>query len=451
MKKYSSIFDDKAQELREKILQMADTEPVTELIYYVSNKGSDNSDGLSPETAWATSQRTEQVKSGSTVLFERGGVFRGSFVLVSGVNYGAYGEGPKPCIYGSLQNYADESLWAKQTDNIWMIEMPDELDVGNIIFDHGKASAMRVFEYAHLVKDYMFLYEKGKVYLYLSTGNPGAIHNDIELSGTKHVIIGAYETTDVTIENLCIKYGAAHGIGFERCSKNITVRGCEIGYIGGGCPFGQTTARYGNGIEFWMECENLVVDHCWVYQCYDAGITHQCASTKELGISVEQKNITFAHNLIEFCEYNIEFFNEDGMTKDVLYTDNILRFAGYGVFDPKDRRGSNSSGDSAICLWWRENPCENFVIKDNILDTAYGYMITGWYLNEEGRGPTVMGNTYLQQPQMPTYFYEMDGYKIVPSITRPVDNTVYPALSQEEMEVGVAIVDKEPKAVIFQK
>ena len=66
-------------------------------IFYVSEKGNDEKDGLTPENAWRTIKRVSadagEVAYGDTVLFERGGIFRGSIKLTSGVTYGAYGWG----------------------------------------------------------------------------------------------------------------------------------------------------------------------------------------------------------------------------------------------------------------------------------------------------------------------------------------------------------------------
>lgn len=444
-KPYTSSYDDEAEALRQKILNLEDTKFETENVFYISYKGNDFNDGLTPETAWKTITMLNVTPPNSTVLFERGGVYRGTIKLASNVNYGAYGEGPKPCIYGSVRNYAVESLWDNYEGNIWRVRATDAIDIGSVIFDHGEKVGIRVFKKEELNKDYTFMYHEGVVYVYLSKGNPATVHEDIEICDTVHVMMGDQNLSNVTIENLTIKYGAAHGISFTKNTNNVTIRGCEIGYIGGGIPGGSSGARYGNGVEFWLDCSNIVVEDCWVYQCYDAGLTHQSSS------DAIQKDIIFRRNLVEYCQYNLEFFNQEGMTTNVTYTDNILRFAGYGVFDPKDRLGSNSSACSNICLWWRLNPCRDFIIKDNIMDTSYGYMIAGWYLNEAGRGATVAGNTYIQQPQMKTYFFDVDSTKIVPSITKTAEGVLYAATSQTLMDEGVAAIDSSAKEVLFEK
>ena len=112
-----SSYDKKAEARRQEILKTTDTvKPSTNgVTYYVSYKGDDSNDGKTPETAWRSAEKLAETRGtlieGDVVLFERGGVYRGAFTISSGVSYGAYGEGTKPCIYESMQNYADEALW----------------------------------------------------------------------------------------------------------------------------------------------------------------------------------------------------------------------------------------------------------------------------------------------------------------------------------------------------
>lgn len=47
---FTSIYDSAADELRNKILSLGDSAPKTDTVYYVSYKGNDENDGLSPKT-----------------------------------------------------------------------------------------------------------------------------------------------------------------------------------------------------------------------------------------------------------------------------------------------------------------------------------------------------------------------------------------------------------------
>ena len=102
---------------REEILHSPTTLTVSGTSYYISADGDDAADGLTPETAWKTTEKLDAsadlLHAGDGVFFRRGDMFRGGFRARGGVSYSAYGEGAKPIINNSLQDYADASLWEK--------------------------------------------------------------------------------------------------------------------------------------------------------------------------------------------------------------------------------------------------------------------------------------------------------------------------------------------------
>ena len=71
---FSSKYDAKAEEMRQHILNLPDTPPKTERVYYISYKGDNKNDGRSPETPWKDFYRIGETIPNSTVLFERGGL-----------------------------------------------------------------------------------------------------------------------------------------------------------------------------------------------------------------------------------------------------------------------------------------------------------------------------------------------------------------------------------------
>lgn len=417
-------------------------------IFYVSNYGNDNNDGLSPENAWKTyyhvTAEAEELSFGDTVLFERDGIYRGGFKLVSGITYGAYGEGDKPRLYGSLQNYAEESIWEATTyEHVWQLQVGSMNDIGNIVFNHGEAWGMKRLELA-LLSDFDFYHDKENqlLFLFLSAGNPGTVYDDIEVCSNEHIMRGPQQYMhDIVIENLCIKYTGAHGITFRHGSNNIVVRNCEIGYIGGSMM--DATVRYGNGFEVVDGCSNILVENNWVYQCYDAGITHQ--SSYQPGCI--QENIIFRDNIIECCNYNIEYYvsQENGIIKDSVYENNILRNAGYG-FGSVNRIGSDTSELAHICCYTRNMPCENFVIQNNMLDTSTRYLTTIGCSNvESGMGPIIRGNSYIQRINK----------DIVTEVARIWDDNEkkkkpITASNQNQMEEAIHKIDTSPKEIIFK-
>ena len=418
-------------------------------IFYVSEKGNDEKDGLTPESAWKTIKRVNadagEVAFGVTVLFERGGIYRGSTKLISGVTYGSYGQGEKPCLYGSLRNYAEESLWeATSTEHIWKLNVGTMKDIGNLVFDHGKAWAMKRLEMT-LSEDFDFWHDQEgqELYLYSSTGNPGLVYEDIEVCSNDHIMYGPTQyMKDILIENLCLKYTGAHGICFRHGSKNITVRNCEIGYIGGSML--DETVRYGNGFEVVDGCCDILVENNWVYQCYDAGITHQ--SSFQPGCV--QENIVFRGNLIEYCNYNIEYYvsEENGIIEDTVYENNILRYAGFG-FGSENRIGSDTSVLSHICCYSRMMPSKNFIIRNNVLDTSLRFLTAiGCTNDKEGLGPTMVGNHYIQSSNQEgnvelIKLWEQERKERVAISIR----------SQEEMESVVSRIDMKPGVVVLKK
>lgn len=453
--KQSSRFDGQSEKKRQEILNLKDTVKASAggTTYYISPKGDDENAGTSKDKAWRTTKNLADhtaFKAGDAVLFERGGVYRNvSFHVASGVSYGAYGTGVKPNLYGSARNYADESLWEKTSEkNVWRIKIEEDTpDVGNLVFDHGKGFGLKMMA-NKLSVDFQFYHDAAKdyVYLYLTAGNPGKIYSDIEICARNNMLYAKAKSTveNVTIENLCLKYTGAHGIGIQSGSntenKNITIRGCEIGWIGGSLL--DRGARYGNGIEFNGWIDGALVEDNWIYQCYDTNYTNQ-------GSGCYQKNITVKENLMEYSPYNIEVWTEKeigkgGMT-NCAFKDNILRFAGYG-WGTLNRVGSNTSVVGNISFYDYVIPCENVLISGNIFDCSYRYLVSIAYPNDtEGRGPTIEGNTWNQKP-----FSNNDTTACVNRILFN-DKEILGSETLEEMKASVARVDKAPKDITLEK
>ena len=446
-----SSYDTQAEAMRQSILATKDTVKAANggKTYYVSQKGNDKNDGLTPATAWRSANRIGQAaatfRAGDVVLFERGGVYRGAFTLTSGVSYGAYGNGPKPCIYGSPANYAYASLWEKTNKaNVWRVKVGTEMgDIGNIVFDHGvKCASGGKMLNSGIKKDFDFYHDvaNGYLYLYLSEGNPGSLYDDIEICPHVFPLRGNRNTVDVTIENLCVKYTGAHAISFSTGAKNITIRGCEIGYIGGSMQETRPPVRYGNGVEFVDLCSNITVEKNWVYQCYDAGLTHQ--SSNNAGFYVD--NVTFRNNLVEYCVYNIEYFfhTEKGGYRNHLYEGNVLRFAGYG-FGIEYRLGGSDEVVASINGWRGTLPCQNFVIRNNVLDTSYRYLLVAPY-NDGAKGPTVTGNTWIQQADT----YSAAG--LMWDSDNAAQRVKLSASNLTQLKSAVAVMDKAATTVKFE-
>lgn len=385
----ASNFDAQAAKIRNAVLSAGDSVSVSGKKWYISNKGSDSNGGTSPSDAWATSaalkQYKDNIKSGDAVLFERGGVYRGKFETKSGVYYGAYGNGDKPCIYGSVK--AGDGKWTNKGGNIWCYESETFTeDTGGIFFDHGKAIGNKKASVDELQAEYDFALQGGRVYLYMSK-NPTEAYKSIEIAVNGHLISVPGTASDVIIDNLTIKYCGGHGIRTNNGSKNVTVKNCEIAYIGGSYLSSDGT-RYGNGIEMWQGIENMTIKNCWIYQIYDSGVTHQGPDAYKV------KNVLVSGCLIEYCGFgSIEYWHNQGAynsIENVEYSDNVMRFAGFGWGAGRQGIGYHIHSNGAT----NDNKATNFVIKNNIFDLAPRMLFD--IRGGAGTMPTLSGNTYSQ-------------------------------------------------------
>lgn len=405
------VINQKAEALKKRILEAESSCHAAGNAYYVSNGGSDDADGRTPQTAWQTLDRvnTYAYQPGDAVFFERGGEWRGQLNAQSGVSYSAYGRGDKPIITGSRKNYAVASEW-KQTDcpNVYVYDERIGNDVGLIVFDHGAAWSVKMvvgiggFEgrIGQMNADLQMYHslDDQRVYLYSDKGNPAERFRSIEMAEKRHVV--TVEGDNVLIDNLFIRYGGSHGIGTMN-RNGLTVRNCVLAWIGGSLqgldPQARTrsTTRYGNAIEIYIACSHYTVENCYIYQIYDAAITHQFKNLNPE--TVRHENVLYKDNLVEYCTYSIEYFlaqenAPDQIMRNIEMTGNICRFAGYGWGDQrpdKIQAAHIKSWDS------HANRAENFSIHGNIFDRSR-YMVMHCAAGREEWMPEIRDNLFVQ-------------------------------------------------------
>ena len=410
-------------------------------IYVSSSIGNDANDGLSEEKPVKTVKRAlELVSSGGAMLFKRGDIWRERFSLKNNITMTAYGEGDKPCFYGSPYNAADASMWSLVYENketgalIWMLKDTSLMDVGTIILNDGESFAMKEIpssrgdkfvvrgntgvEYDYreqLDKNLEFFHAAnsklnssgtyidmntatGPLYFRCDFGNPGKVFDSIELNVRGSVIRCGSKNN--TIDNICIKYTGTHGISTGTL-ENLVVKNCEIGWIGGtihNYNNGDVT-RLGNGIELFGGCDGYRIENCYVYQCYDAGITHQCG-TDRVELKLYMDNVNYINNVLCDNVYNIEYFhgsndaskaNQDYRGKNILFEGNLMRRAGFGFgsFRPNiNNQRHIRSGES-------KNYFENYVIRNNIFDRAVHELLQTVTAYDTCI-PVFEGNTFIQ-------------------------------------------------------
>ncbi len=443
--KYDRLFEARKNE----ILGAESEITVSGKKYYVSSAGNDDNDGLSPDTAWKTLEKVSNAPllRGDAVLFCRGELFRGSVKAQSGVTYSAYGVGEKPKLYGSEFSLASPELWElfDAEHNIWKCKK-EVLDSGTLVFNDGEAHSYKLIPsyingifvcredesrpfdmeremvrdldiYWHFDKVFTEKPSRGErfsvpdpknahgvLYLRCDRGNPGEVFRSVESAARTHMFsVGAGD--NVTIDGLCIKYVGMHGVSAGGYSVGLHVKNCEFGWIGGtiqhylgtdpNYPEGGrgTVTRFGNAVEVYGGCEDYSVENNYIYEVYDAGITHQVTTQKK----VTMTDISYRNNLIERCVYGIEYFldqiNGEGESymDGVVIDGNFIRLSGYGW----GQQRHNKHTPAHIKGWSYKNTARRFSVVNNIFDRS-AYRMLHLVAERDEYCPVLDGNTYIQ-------------------------------------------------------
>ena len=307
--------------------------PLVAAEYYVSASGDDRNPAAGPTRPWRTIAKVNSFAfaPGDVIRFERGGTWREQLDPRSGsekgsITYTAYGEGPKPLLLGSVEKNRP-SDWQQAGPSLWRAG-PFPCDVGNIVFNNGQLCGIKVWRDSDVNAPHKFWYDaKGGTILLYGQRCPAEIYQDTECALTRHIISQGGKSY-VVYDGLHLAYGAAHGVGGGG-THHIVVRNCDLCFIGGGHQYTTPSGhhvRYGNGIEFWDGAHDNLVEHCRIWDIYDAGFTNQGGSKNS------QYNITYRKNVIWNCEYSFEYWNrpETSTTHDIYFEDNLCFNAGHG-------------------------------------------------------------------------------------------------------------------------
>ena len=313
---------------------------------------------------------------GATVLFRRGGLWRGQLRVRSGtpehpITYGAWGRGPAPIIQPS-HDRSDAALWQQEPDGLWSTDVGTARDIGNVILDHADSGCLfKRGTRGELLRDRDFWsdHDNQRVVVRSEFGNPASRWRSIELAEKIHgVDEGAMH--DVIYESLAIRYAAAHGFGGGGV-KRISIYGCDISWIGGGYLYTDKLGngvRYGNGIEFFAGAEDIRVMNCRVSQCWDAGLTNQSNAAGSI-----ERNILWSGNEVSDCEYSYEFWQQgaNGATaEDVRIVGNVFKNAGRG-WGHAQRWNPNATH---LMFYDTTVPTPGFIVRDNRFERAVNYL-----------------------------------------------------------------------------
>ena len=378
-KEYANINNDEDLEVltNERISEIrntpnSDISQRTGRIYYVSNDGDDNNDGLSEDRPFKTLDKLytlfnkdykgeDKIIDGSTILFRDGDVFKGKFEITKDdIMLGSYGDisKGKPLITRSTYDGAKEGEWTEVKPNIWKYSVngddPFTYDVGVIWFfckegnnncSKKMSSDDRTFEFSQkiatnslydetniesklptLLTHDLETYHTGHpnarnakaktLYLY-SMGNPATRFDEIEFAQAHEPIMIRKDTGRFTVDNLAIKYTSSSGILLWADTANFIVTNCEIGYIGGAIhqytSNGEEVSFYGNGINLYGSVTTAngvdVSDGFVVKNNYVYQVFDAALSfQKSVSDEARMEKALFKDNVIEYSNYSIEYW-----------------------------------------------------------------------------------------------------------------------------------------------
>lgn len=291
--------------------------------------------------------------------------------------------------FGTLPKGCEIEITNLVVEEIKVDALELDPDVGNVILD-GKKAAFKRWTLDDLKQNDDFCYERseGRVW-YRSDKNPALRFKSIEAAVMRHVVdLSGVEWA--VFDGLDLRYGAAHGFGGSG-NAHVTIRNCDISWIGGGDQYREGGAgrrvRFGNGIEFWANARDHLVENCRIWEVYDAAITNQGS-----GVNVE-RNIVYRNNLIWNCEYSFEYWNRgpESITQDVAFVDNVCLNAGYG-WGHVQRPDPNGR---CVMFYSNQAQTKNLVLRGNVFANATESLVRSdvdWTPEQ----PRFEGNVYWQ-------------------------------------------------------
>lgn len=305
------------------------------MTYYIDSSSSVQGNGSSPDSP-LLSHESVALRPGDTMLFKRGTCYRGGVFPPDGtaeapITIGAYGEGPAPRFYGSVDASRPE-FWREETPGVWRFQGILESEVCNIVFDGGESFGILAWTPEAMDAPGKWRFSApfcaakappNASLLLCSDSNPAECHRSIEICifGARCMITAQRH---VRFEDLHLLCSGVHGFAAAG-AEDIVVRRCEFSFIGG-CPWRlEDHIRFGNGVEFWDGARDCLVEGCVFREIYDS-----CATTQGPGEKCRPfERIRFERN--RCVNYGMAAFElRDRIGEDVVFNDNDCEGAGAG-------------------------------------------------------------------------------------------------------------------------
>lgn len=276
--------------------------------YYVSNNGSDNANGRTPQTAWKSIDKVNSARflPGDTVYFEAGSTWRGTLQVDPGaigkpVVYTRYGTGKNPRFIGSemagnWQSVKPGSVWKASGTfedmrkyygaEIWFLEKD------SVIWGDFQEYTP---DLSNLKKEYDWTWSNGAVYV-CSPENPGTRYDGVEVPQRERCVTASSEASSyIVIDGIDMAFSKRSGYysGYPEVYKqtDLTIRNCHIAYIG----LKGASSAYGI-VAFHS---NFLVENCVINDCGRRAISVNMYTKRPAGEEINIRNLVIRNNVFK--------------------------------------------------------------------------------------------------------------------------------------------------------
>ena len=360
---FNKIYDDfKIAERNDKINKLINAAQEMQIntyndgtTYYVASNGT-SADGTNIDDPMSIETANKKTYYGNDkVLFKKGDTFYGIIQFNVNANennlfyIGSFGSETEEMPIITTSIYVDnENAWSEFDENIYRLDLSNRdyingyyttstqlYNIGFFRDEKDNIFGNKKSNLDSLINNFDFYCENNYIYV-KAEENPTKLLGKITFA-TRNNIVYIYSNT--ILDGIVIKDTGAHGVTKgEKDLENVIITSCIIQNIGGSYHSG--TTRYGNGIEFFNQSSNTIIENCIFKNIYDAAYTLQ-------GTAVTNGfyNNVCRNNIFIKCTYPFEFschnnYNTDGVDLEgTIVENNIIidqaRGWGYEVRDDK--------------------------------------------------------------------------------------------------------------------
>lgn len=364
---------------------LASKGPEPSPVYYFSAVGDDVADGRTPATAWRTLEKLgRSLPSGAEARLRRGDVFYGSLKLKPGKDAAhrtkvtAYGEGAAPVVSGLRLCPNDPALWQNVGSNLWRIvvrgnsnlcgcRMGDNGNVGYLKVD-GRLMGRKIFRRDLLCRLWDFWDDHVDLVVFCPL-NPALMARDIRLATQVQMV----KLVDhMELDGIVVSGTGAHGA--NGTARDVRISNCAFREIGGSHlgSYGKSTTRYGNGIECWTRCADVVVRNCRFSDIYDVAFTMQGPEPP-----TPWENIEFSDNTVSNCTQAFEIWTTKcgsgvGIRNARFVRNHCVDTGRNWAYEV--RPDKLNATPLLVYAWPKDSPCD-ILVKDNTFVNSRGALI----------------------------------------------------------------------------